>query len=214
LLKLNILDEQEEVLKPEIKIGNNVDENNNIKKCPRCTLDCEERLNFCPICDYSFPCLKALVGVNKDDAEYEEDITMKKCLICHQLNDKDLEVCQFCGMKMLIKPKCLDIYDKIKHEYKDGGVTKTFNDKKICSLCTFECEIKLNFCPMCDFKFPINQTQARLPSPSSSIFNIKGGAFDVEIDDEKDGTIEITDNEIEKTDIKVTGNNFYNLDSR
>jgi hypothetical protein len=211
LLKPNILDEQKEVVKKEIKIVKNVDENNNIKRCPECTLDCEERINFCPVCDYSFPRLKALVGVNKDDPEHEKDKTMKKCLSCQQLNDKDFEFCQFCRIKMFVKPKSLDIFDKketdeIKHEYKDGDVTENFNDKKKCSNCTFECEIKLNFCPICDFKFPKNQTPARLPFSVSSLFNINNGSFDDEIDTERDENFEINDN-------KIIGNNFYNLDS-
>ena len=101
------------VLTQEIDAGNFVD-NNNHKKCPQCTVNCEERLNFRPVCDYRFETLKVQIEISKIDAEYDDKLSLQKCSSCKQLNKSDLQFCKYCGKNMLLKAKIYE--EKMKGE--------------------------------------------------------------------------------------------------
>ena len=116
------------------------------KRCPLCTFECQDTLNYCPMCNHKFE-------ISKSDtlkAEFLKNIKCNKCEKTIRINSK---FCNFCGVN--INPDNLDDMEVIQAAIEIKKIEKVIVENlKECPTCTLTCEKRVNFCPCCNYMFP------------------------------------------------------------
>ena len=107
-------------------------------KCPKCSKVNQIDAKYCEVCGEQ---------ISEKKKVAKEQVPEIVCPSCKGINEKNSKFCGYCRKNLNeIVVQMPVVPEPTKIEIAAGGTKK-------CPECTFECEARINFCPICNHKF-------------------------------------------------------------